>query len=850
MSGLSPLARFYITAVSVAGLAVLGVLLWFDRAELFAFAKGEDLGNLELFAFFLIFAFLASVSPVETPTGLTFTVSFAPLYAAVLTLSPGLVALIACIGTVDQRVPGRQIRWYRFLFNRGMFALVYGLAAVVYRALLALQPASGASANLTLISAALVAVVLITVLNPPLIIIAIALTSRVSARKIAYQSLQGAVLSYAGLAPLGGLLAYLVSSRQGVGFLMAGVIFVLLGVYRELSRRSLKLQTVARGSYVAQSRLIDKKDRSTFGHSERVGILAEATATKMRLTADLVEQIKIGATLHDIGKIAIPDAILHKIGKLTDEEWEILKTHPQEGWDVLREQDVLSRAADIVRSHHENYDGTGYPDGSTARSIPVGGRITRVIDSYDCMTNVRDYRAWVRQPFEALSEIHSMAGTTYDSEVVQAFTSVLVEREPELARQLMGDQPRPRVGFGQALAFPPFLKLWSAHALSSFGDMLTTTGLALAAYQVGNHSTLGVGAVFIARALPNLLLGLFAGPLVDRYDRKALMIVMDLLRAALVGAIPFLLHTNFAVILGIAFLVSTGTVLFQPSRAAALPDLVPFNLLQPSNAAMQFAERITEILGYGGAGAIIVFGGVPLLFSIDALTFVISAGLLLTIEFPELIREKASGVGWRQVRDEIVAGLQQVRKTPELRVIFPFSFFMVAAGSALLPLTVPLAIERLHAGQAGFALLEASIAVGATVGAVISGYLQDVRRGQLMIFGGLGMGFFVAFAGLSPALALTMIFLVVAGIANMVYLIPMITAVQEVTDTSIRGRVFAARFALVQAGILVGIGYATLMTSVLLPGGVSAAGIAVLLSGVLMVIVSSIAALSPALRHV
>jgi putative nucleotidyltransferase with HDIG domain len=849
VSGLSPLARFYVTAVSVAGLAVLGALLWLDRAELVAFARGEDLANLELFAFFLVFAFLASVSPVETPTGLTFTVSFAPLYAAVLTLSPGLVALIACIGTIDQRVPGRQIRWYRFLFNRGMFALVYGLAAFVYRALLALQPASGASANLTLISAALVAVVLITVLNPPLIIIAIALTSRVSARKIAYQSLQGAVLSYAGLAPLGGLLAYLVSGRQGVGFLMAGVIFVLLGVYRELSRRSLKLQTVARGSYVAQSRLIDKKDRSTFGHSERVGILAEATATKMRLTADLVEQIKIGATLHDIGKIAIPDAILHKMGKLTDEEWDILKTHPQEGWEVLHEQDVLSRAADIVRAHHENYDGTGYPDGSSARSIPVGGRITRVIDSYDCMTNVRDYRAWVRQPFEALSEIHSMAGTTYDSEVVQAFTSVLVEREPELARQLMGDQPRPRVGFGQALAFPPFLKLWSAHALSSFGDMLTTTGLALAAYGV-SHSTLAVGAVFIARALPNLLLGLFAGPMVDRYDRKALMIIMDLLRAALVGAIPFLLHTNFAVILGIAFLVSTATVLFQPSRAAALPDLVPFNLLQPSNAAMQFAERVTEILGYGGAGAIIVLGGVPLLFSIDALTFVISAGLLLTIEFPELIREKASGVGWRQVRDEIVAGLRQVGQTPELRVIFPFSFFMVAAGSALLPLTVPLAIEKLHSGQAGFALLEASIAVGATVGAIISGYLQDVRRGQLMIFGGLGMGFFVAFAGLSPVLPLTMIFLVVAGIANMVYLIPMITAVQEVTDTSIRGRVFAARFALVQAGILVGIGYATLMTSGVLPGGVNAAGVAVLLSGLLMVIVSSIAALSPALRRV
>jgi hypothetical protein len=110
------------------------------------------------------------------------------------------------------------------------------------------------------------------------------------------------------------------------------------------------------------------------------------------------------------------------------------------------------------------------------------------------------------------------------------------------------------------------------------------------------------------------------------------------------------------------------------------------------------------------------------------------------------------------------------------------------------------------------------------------------------------MGFFVAFAGVSPALPLTMIFLVVAGIANMVYLIPMITAVQEVTDTSIRGRVFAARFTVVQAGILVGIGYATLTTSVLLP--VSAAGVAVVLSGVLMIVVSAVAALSPALRRV
>src|SRR5258708_27617881 len=211
--------------------------------------------------------------------------------------------------------------------------------------------------------------------------------------------------------------------------------------------------------------------------------------------------------------------------------------------------------------------------------------------------------------------------------------------------------------------------------------------------------------------------------------------------------------------------------------------------------------------------------------------------------------EKVVGcAGWRKMREEIASGLDQVRQIRELRVIFPFSFFMVAAGSALLPLTVPLAIEKLHAGQVGFALLEASIAVGATMGAVITAYLQDVRRGQLMIVGGLGMGFFVAFAGLSQTLPLTMIFFVVAGIANMVFLVPMITAIQEVTETEVRGRVFAARFTVVQAGILVGIAYATFMTSSLLT--VSAAGLAVLLSGLLMILVSSIAGFSPALRKV
>jgi len=427
------------TIVTVVGFSLLFALLLLDPQRVGNPAPGQ-LTDLQLWVFITVFAIFASVAPLPITSGVVVSVSLPPLFAGALILHPGLAALAAVIGTIDNRVPGRQIPWSRFIFNRAMFAIVYGVGALVFRLLLALQqtPVSDISVTFTVVAAGVTALLTMEVLNSPLVIVAISLLTGESIRKVAYRSLQGVVLSVAGLAPLGALIAYLLAPRQVQGLLVAGLIFLLLLVYRELSRRSIKLGTVARGSYIAQSRLIDKKDRSTYGHSERVGVLAEATASKMGLAADLIEQIRIGATLHDIGKIAIPDAILHKTGKLTDEEWEILKTHPQEGWEVLIEQEVLAKAADIVRSHHENFDGSGYPDRLSGRAIPVGGRITRVVDSYDCMTNVRDYRPWVRQPFEALSELHSLSDSWYDAAVVQSFTQVLVERQPEIARHLVG----------------------------------------------------------------------------------------------------------------------------------------------------------------------------------------------------------------------------------------------------------------------------------------------------------------------------------------------------------------------------------------------------------------------------
>jgi len=168
---------------------------------------------------------------------------------------------------------------------------------------------------------------------------------------------------------------------------------------------------------------LDLKDSGTEGHSRRVTAFSAAIAQAMGLVQETIKTIARGAYLHDVGKIGIPDSILNKAGPLNEQERTLMRTHCQRGYDILRRITFLEEAAEIVLSHQEYYDGSGYPRGLKGEAIHLGARIFAVADALDAMISDRPYRPAL--PLEhALKEIRDMAGTQFDPSVVKAALSL------------------------------------------------------------------------------------------------------------------------------------------------------------------------------------------------------------------------------------------------------------------------------------------------------------------------------------------------------------------------------------------------------------------------------------------
>ena len=195
------------------------------------------------------------------------------------------------------------------------------------------------------------------------------------------------------------------------------------GLEEKVAEQARRLEELFLGGIQALAEALEVKDPYTHGHSMRVSRFSSAIARAMGLDAELVRQIELGGRVHDIGKIGVREAVLNKPGALTEEEYAHIMTHPVVGWRILSpligDVPVL---LNVVRSHHERYDGRGVPDRLAGDAIPREARIAAVADSFDAMTSARAYRkGGAMSVADALAEIVRCSGTQFDPAVVEAF---------------------------------------------------------------------------------------------------------------------------------------------------------------------------------------------------------------------------------------------------------------------------------------------------------------------------------------------------------------------------------------------------------------------------------------------
>jgi len=425
--------QVYLSAVIAAGLAILAGSL------LSVIGHGAGAGWLLLAALTAIGS-SASVGLVAVPASISVADTF--VFASILLYGPAAGALTAAIdGLVAScRTPSVRRQAHRLLFNVSAPAIAVWCASWIFYSVAGL-PATGIGAaplDRLLVPFAICAVSYF-MLNSGLIVAAVSFEAglhpgRIWRRDFAWLSLNP--LCGASLALI--LLAYTRSIGASQVILVAPVIVVVyvtfrtvMGRVRDTNAHLLQVNRLHLSTVEALAMAIDAKDQVTHGHIRRVQAFAVGLARRLGVTDDgLIKAIEAAALLHDTGKLAIPEYILNKPGRLTPAEFERMKTHAGIGADILSSIDFPFPVVPIVRHHHEDWDGSGYPDGLRGTDIPLGARILSVVDCFDALTSDRPYRRALPEA-EANRILVERRGRMYDPLVVDTF--LRVQRELAVA---------------------------------------------------------------------------------------------------------------------------------------------------------------------------------------------------------------------------------------------------------------------------------------------------------------------------------------------------------------------------------------------------------------------------------
>jgi putative nucleotidyltransferase with HDIG domain len=589
------------------------------------------------------------------------------------------------------------------------------------------------------------------------------------------------------------------------GFVLA-IRSTIAGVQRQ---RVLKDQTL---DLAAQA--LDARDRYTESHSIRVSEMAARLGEHLELGDRECELIRTAGALHDLGKIGVRDDILNKPGPLNEEEWEIMRRHPDIGADMIAQHSALAEVAPIVRHHHERWDGSGYPAGLRGTEIPFGARIIAVANEFDTITGARLYRNSLMTPIEAVEDISRRTNHWYDPNVVDALREIHGLRALEVKDR--PEVPR-RVSTLRVLrSNPGFSSLITAIAISSLGDPLTQVA-ALVTIFLATHDARFVALGFIAQALGTVLMSTVLEGVADKLPRRGLVVGLELLRAGiLVGTAFTVTSQHWWLIIPIVFCLACINAIVQPAGQAAIPSLVPSGQVGKANAIVAVTTMLTGAIGFALAGGLLLLFVLPrFLFIADAATFVVAA--LVVLGIPSL------GGGARARHTSLAGALAHSWAVPAARpplVIGGLAAFLIPMSfPALLALAYTMSTTE-RGGQL-YSILEVVLSIGIFAGSIMVSRFRAIGTmrtvgGGLFLTGVFSLAIWIIGAlGASSSVALLLlgVALFVASVGNPIYAVANQTAVLEAADPSNWGSLMATRFALVQTASIVGVAVGGVITA-------------------------------------
>src|SRR4051812_24433095 len=502
--GLSRFARTYVWAVIIAGLAVVGGSIY----QLYV----QPIGNQ-----WFILAALTLVSGSATvrlpSTFASISISETFVFTAVLLYGPAagtvIVALDGLVGSFWISKRHREV--HRALFNMSAPAVSAWLSAQLFFTVAGIAPLVKEPSPINAILPALVLFALTYFgINSWLITFVITLEKKLDPVKVWKTSFGWLSLNYFGGASVAFLL---VGYTRTISLGYVGVIIPLLlvlyftfnaamGRVEDADKHVDQINRLYLSTIETLAMAIDAKDQVTHGHIRRVQAHATQLAKEVGVRDEsLLKAIEAAALLHDMGKLAVPEYILNKPGKLTDAEFEKMKLHASVGADILSAIDFPYPVVPIVRHHHENWDGTGYPAGIKATAIPIGARILAVVDCFDALTSDRPYRPRLSDE-EALQILRARRGTMYDPMIVDRFFEVHSATPTAISRQGPPSEVLNTIALSRRVAPAPDGVKLAPENSSSADEMLTLYELSRA---VTGQVSLGDACDVIAKHLGRLV---------------------------------------------------------------------------------------------------------------------------------------------------------------------------------------------------------------------------------------------------------------------------------------------------------------------------------------------------------